>query len=272
MNLKINKEKLDDILKAFYTLVKIKIVVFDSEHNVITAYPVKDCHFCEMMKSNEETRKLCKVSDYNSFDICRKTGKLMLYTCYAGLVEACAPLKYNGVIIGYIMFGQISDLPSKPTLIQNIKDVCKQYGLDSRSFLKYADSIKLKSHDSIFAAAKIMEACISYILLNEMLIPQKDGIVEKCCIYINENADSVTVEALCAYMKISRTSLYSMFKEKLGIGVSGYIRETRLEKAKAMLTETDLTIAEIAEKCGFADYNYFSRIFKKKYGISPRNI
>ena len=41
---------------------------------------------------------------------------------------------------------------------------------------------------------------------------------------------------------------------------------------KTLLSETKLPVSEIASLCGFADYNYFSRVFKKKYGISPITI
>ena len=46
--------------------------------------------------------------------------------------------------------------------------------------------------------------------------------------------------------------------------------EYRLEKAKEMLTDSDLKIKEIALYTGYQDELYFSKVFKKKYGVSPR--
>ncbi|MBD9009716.1 MAG: AraC family transcriptional regulator [Clostridiales bacterium] len=53
------------------------------------------------------------------------------------------------------------------------------------------------------------------------------------------------------------------------MGVAEYIRKKRLEYACSMLKSGELSVAEVSEKAGFSDYNYFSRLFKKHYGVSP---
>lgn len=55
-----------------------------------------------------------------------------------------------------------------------------------------------------------------------------------------------------------------------GENPSAYIQKIRLEKAQRMLqVEPNMSIGEIALKCGFEDFAYFSRVFKKKYGVMP---
>ena len=271
MELKINLDKLDDVMQAFHSLTKIKIIIFDEDHNIIHSYPKYDCAFCRKMKSYAHTAEQCAKNDIKIFNECKKTGNLILYTCHAGLVEGCAPLKQNGKVLGYIMFGQISDLPSRNTLYQNISNVCREYNLDENQFMKVAKSIKLKSHNDIMASAKIFEACISYIILNEMLIPQFDKTMLECEQYIATHLDSVSVETLCEHLNLSRTTLYDIFRNKTGQGVSAFIRNKQLEEAKRLLSETKLSVSEVSSKCGFADYNYFSRVFKKKFGYSAKS-
>ena len=270
MELKINFEKLDCIMQAFYTLTKIKIVIFDEKRNVIRAYPQNDCVFCRKLKSFTHTATQCAQNDINIFNECKKTGKFIIYTCHAGLIEGCAPLMYNDKIIGYIMFGQISDLPSREILNQNIINICREYGLDEKIFLQYSKSIKLKKHNDITAAAQIFEACISYIILNEMLMPEQDKTMHICEEYILSHLDTVNVESLCAHLNLSRTALYSIFHKKTGLGIASFIRNKQLEESKKLLSETNLSICEISARCGFADYNYFSRVFKKKFGYSAK--
>ena len=271
MELKINFEKLNDIMQAFYSVTGIKIIIFDDKHNIIHSYPQHDCDFCRKMKSVQHTAKECALNDTDIFNECKKKGKLMLYTCHAGLVEGCAPLKQNGKVLGYIMFGQISDFPTMEALTQNIVNVCREYSLDEAAFLKTALSIKLKSYDEIMASAKIFEACISYILLNEMLIPEHDRTMLECEKYIDSHLDSVSVECLCEHLNLSRTALYNIFRIKTGQGVAAFIRNKQLENAKKLLSDTDLSISEVSARCGFSDYNYFSRVFKKKYGVSAKS-
>ncbi|MCY9514044.1 AraC family transcriptional regulator [Paenibacillus apiarius] len=59
------------------------------------------------------------------------------------------------------------------------------------------------------------------------------------------------------------------FKEKAGRNFQTYISEIRIRKAQELLLETQLTIADIAAKVGFADNLYFSRVFKQKSGMTP---
>ena len=56
-----------------------------------------------------------------------------------------------------------------------------------------------------------------------------------------------------------------------GITINHLITQKRLQQAKVLLRNTDKSISEIAEAVGFVNYNYFSRIFKKYYHMSPRD-
>ncbi|GHV76054.1 hypothetical protein AGMMS49942_08750 [Spirochaetia bacterium] len=61
----------------------------------------------------------------------------------------------------------------------------------------------------------------------------------------------------------------TIFKEEMGENLSAYLNRLRVEKAGYMLTETNLTLSEIASSCGFEDQSWFSKIFKNYTGISP---
>ena len=88
---------------------------------------------------------------------------------------------------------------------------------------------------------------------------------------IDENLDNTdfSVEQLAEMLHISRVQLYRKIKAILGINISDYIGNIRLERAKAMLDRNEHTISEIAYSCGFSTPNYFSTAFKNKYGSSP---
>lgn len=95
--------------------------------------------------------------------------------------------------------------------------------------------------------------------------------INRLNILIKENLDSTefSVEHLAEDLNISRVQLYRKVKAMLGISVSDYISDFRLEKAKSMLESTSLRISEIAYANGFSSPNYFSTTFKNKYGTSP---
>ena len=108
--LNLNKTSLLELMQDFYILTGIRIVIFDSAYREVLAWPADRCSFCRLMHDHEISEKQCAVRELHIFERCRKNSELEIYHCPAGLVEATAPLIDNGIIIGYIMFGQISYL------------------------------------------------------------------------------------------------------------------------------------------------------------------
>lgn len=70
-------------------------------------------------------------------------------------------------------------------------------------------------------------------------------------------------------LKVSPAYLSSLFKKELNITLTEYIRNEKLKQAATLLTCTTLTIQDISSQVGILDYNYFSKLFKKKYNLSP---
>ncbi|WP_338647392.1 substrate-binding domain-containing protein [Flavobacterium sp. KS-LB2] len=89
---------------------------------------------------------------------------------------------------------------------------------------------------------------------------------------IEKNLDNsaYTVEDLARSLTISRVQLYRKVKAILGISVSDYINNMRLDKSKELLKKSELNISEIAYAVGFSSPNYFSTSFKNKFGVTPK--
>lgn len=81
--------------------------------------------------------------------------------------------------------------------------------------------------------------------------------------------DSLNVESLCRELGMSHSQLHRKLTALTGYSTNRYIRHIRIEKAKKMLQETQLSISEVAYATGFNDPYYFSRAFKQKEGLSP---
>ena len=92
--------------------------------------------------------------------------------------------------------------------------------------------------------------------------------------YISQNLykSDYTVEDLASDLNISRVQLYRKVKAILGISISDHLNNIRLEKSKELLLKTNQNISEIAFSTGFSSPYYFSNVFKKKYGISPKDF
>ena len=95
--------------------------------------------------------------------------------------------------------------------------------------------------------------------------------VYRACQYIDTHysAKSCTVKGVAEALKIDRSYLYRMFKDEIGISIIDYITRRRISKAEIMLSNSDLSIKDVAYSVGFSDQMYFSRVFKKTNGKSP---
>ena len=81
--------------------------------------------------------------------------------------------------------------------------------------------------------------------------------------------DHYTLDALARQYSVSVSSLSHRFKAVTGVSPMEYLQSCRMANAKQMLAETDCSIGEIVEKCGFSDSSNFSRAFKNQLGLSP---
>ncbi len=272
MSLTLNVSELKELMKSFYMLSGIRFVLFDDAFKQILSYPENDCAFCSIMKSHPTTRRKCNYADRRQCEKCEKENKLVLYKCHAGLVEAVIPLHESEKIIGYLMFGQITDNPDKSEIFSRVQKLSNELKFDTAKLTRGIDSISYKTSEQIQSAAKIMEACTSYIINRELITPENNKIFEGAKAYIEEHlGDSLKIEDICEALGVGRTKLYEIFKSEIKMGVSKYILRRRMHKAKKLLKSTDMPIPEIADSIGFTDYNYFGRVFKKTYGKSPKS-
>jgi AraC-like DNA-binding protein/ligand-binding sensor protein len=79
----------------------------------------------------------------------------------------------------------------------------------------------------------------------------------------------ISLQEISRASGLSAPYFSSIFKEEMGENLSSYLNRLRVDKAATLLTESDLSLNEIARLCGFEDQSWFSKIFKRYIGVSP---
>ena len=101
----------------------------------------------------------------------------------------------------------------------------------------------------------------------------KDHVVSNVQKYIDSHIeDRLSLNDVAAVFGLSPNYLSALFKKTCNIGFTEYITQKKIARAKALLLEQDYKIYEVAERLGFESAFYFSKVFKKVEGISPRDF
>lgn len=95
----------------------------------------------------------------------------------------------------------------------------------------------------------------------------------RICTYLEEQYERPhTRESVAAQFQISTGHLTRLFREEGGSGFQQTLEELRIREAKRLLRTGEFQIQDIALRCGFQDAGYFSRVFRKYHGISPKKF
>jgi AraC-like DNA-binding protein len=99
----------------------------------------------------------------------------------------------------------------------------------------------------------------------------RDVILEKINRYVREHLErAVSIPDLATELGYSVSHLRAVFRDRLGVSLGRYMRESRLSEAAKLLQSGELSVGGIGDRCGFESLFAFSRAFRKAYGLSPR--
>jgi len=101
----------------------------------------------------------------------------------------------------------------------------------------------------------------------------KPNLVEQIIRYMHDNYNKpITRESVAQLYHYSVPYLSKRFRKETGSSMIDYLIGIRIEKAKKLLQKTDITIQQTATSVGYDDVSYFTRIFKKVTGVSPKQF
>jgi signal transduction histidine kinase/DNA-binding response OmpR family regulator/ligand-binding sensor domain-containing protein len=106
----------------------------------------------------------------------------------------------------------------------------------------------------------------------ELVHTEKDkDFMQKLLALIEANIQEpdLDVEFLCNHLYISRTKLYQKIKSVSDQSIGDFIKTIRLKKAIQIMTHEDIPLNKVADRIGLQSHSYFSRVFKKEFGVSP---
>ena len=155
------------------------------------------------------------------------------------------------------------------------------YGSDKNQFINFAQLMMHEFQDKKPGFEKVchglLEVLLVYISRKQKLSVISESsfqLSKECAIakrYIDTNyAQDITLDSLADLTHINKFYLAHSFTECIGQSPISYLTERRLAACKELLSSSNLSVTQIANSAGFSSQSYFSQIFNKKVGMSPR--
>lgn len=262
-----NTEKL---LTSFAMLAGVDVAFLNRHHGCVMASDFDIPEFCSYLHHSKKCYECCKQSDITAFRYVERTGKIHRYTCPFGLQEAIAPIIEGDDVAGYLMIGPSVRPGEKQE--EEILLLAKQADPKTNTAVlrEYLKRLPVFEEEK-FAACCDMATVLAEHMAGEGTVQGGEKTLPALVkSYITKNLHKkITLTELSMRMHCSTVTLTESFRQEYGITIMQYLLKKRLQYAKRLLSDTNLSVGTVAEQCGFTEAAYFSRCFKKAFGVPP---
>ncbi|QHW32407.1 AraC family transcriptional regulator [Paenibacillus rhizovicinus] len=216
-------------------------------------------------------------------------GSFAYYACHFDLAYMGRELDFPDDIYVQVDYANLPEVPVQEELLERPLQTIADFELppfystvaSHRFGERFADLLALFEREPFGFQAR-MRACLLDViglLLEETHTaegirqdsPHKAMITEMIALMHGPGLQGeVDLEPIVGRYGMTLKYARTLFKQATGLSWTRYLTRLRMERAKMLLRQGGLSVGEIAERCGYADLHYFSRLFKKLEGLPPR--
>lgn len=256
-----------ELMRELYNISGFRVSLHDTERQELISYPSAPAAFCSWIQQKPQVRARCEACDAKAFRRVQETKEPYIYHCHYGLYEVVAPLYDFGVLSGYLMMGQMLDTESGSR--EQVERLASRDAVDLKRLHELVALLPTTTREKLASYVRIMSVCAEYITLTNRMNLGSHSLADEVKRYIGQHyAEKISIDLLARQFLSSKSTLMTAFKQHFDKTINRYLTEVRLREAKKLLHQ-DLSIGEVAEHCGFADQNYFAKVFFKEYGKTP---
>ncbi|MDD3244166.1 MAG: PocR ligand-binding domain-containing protein, partial [Eubacteriales bacterium] len=260
---KFDLPRIQAILTDFYQLTGFRVGIYTPELEMVAEYPQEHCALCALVRSR--ARGQCRKSDMAHGQLACTGSEFSSYACHAGLTESLAPIRSERALLGYLMIGQLRTDPTCAAQKSQLKRLARKWGLDFSALQSAYDAMPVVPAKQITAAAHILQVCAAHLCAENMVAPDRQLLPVRFSDYLAQNyAGHVTLDKLCAALGVGKSTLTASCQAHFGASPMELVTRQRIRRAQTLLRQSSLSVAQIAENTGFADPNYFAKVFRRQ--------
>lgn len=243
----------------------------------LLGYIIHQNPFCIYVKTNHTLWSHCVCVKQKLLKALEK-GEVC-GACHCGVMELAAPIRRGGEVIGFVSAGGF--WPDERMLRRRLHAVSRRYGFDETELRRVYEagfSTRPTPSPELRAAIGTLALLFSSVADN---LPMQDAssggsgieghlLCQRALEYLHVRyGKPIRIEDVARFCNCSQSHIQHLFRQAYGISVGAYLEGLRMDKACALLAETELPVRQVAARTGYTDANYFSTVFSRRKGLSP---
>ncbi len=273
-----------DLLHSLSVLSGIGICFYDIERFYQFSSPQNRpyighyCEFCRSARLLSGGRAACDKSDrLRAMTYAAQYRAPFLFSCHMGMRELVVPIcAEDDALRGLVFLGQCRIAGKEDG--DRVAAAAAAMGGDGARFRALYDALPIITEERLWAMGKVVSLYFRPITALSRALPERPEarvlgqgtLGSRVAAYIEVHyMQDISPAAISRAFFISPAYLARAFRAERGCTVGEYLRTVRLQNAERMLLGSTLPVGTVAQNVGYSDYNYFSRLFRERYGCSP---
>ncbi|MEL7563905.1 MAG: PocR ligand-binding domain-containing protein [Dehalobacterium sp.] len=232
----VEKDLLEKMLFSFSKSTGLKAILVDTEGNTLVSpeKEIKDCRFCQMIRSDGNGMKKCQRSYARAGREAAKYGEPYIFRCHAGLIAWAAPILLDGYV-GSIICGQVLMWEPEDYFLEEIEEMVKGLDIDFIEVKWAAAQLDVMSSEKVQAAADLLFIVANHIMKSGVIVlEQRRKIALQQAKLAEEMHARKRAQVAMRTMESRSLRLYAIEKE---FEIKNKVRNFEREEASALLDQ-----------------------------------
>lgn len=269
-----NSKDVAEEIESFFLAVEESLGVSITFHDLIGAFRIGGGSPLLLKSRTTHTSPICVYAhtrkclrDCQQFANSRASQKASAFrhSCWKGVDEIVMPLFNDGVHMGTLFAGCFR---SEKAPDEDIAPLTRSKIIRMRSdlpMLRKSDYARISRMLNMLA--KALQRKLDEIKgVATYTDTRKESIIRYMDSHINQK---ITLRDVSSHICLSESRACHVVKELFGVSFKSILTNERIDRAKHLLRNSDYPVSDIAERVGFADIHYFSKVFKARTGLPP---
>lgn len=266
------KRSAEDLLQAFARMTNMSVSLYDRGfHGLVGFSGAQVSSICSLIHRCDTCLGRCLESDRYAKEICPDTGEALPYLCPFGMCEIIVAIRQSGSTIGYLLAGK--SLPVGRDAEERMWSALSPYWQEignTSLFWEKVQGLPRHTPEEYEAICRLLEALAEVIGADDLFLGQDVPLPALVYRYLKKNYHThITLPELSMLFHCNTVTLSEKFRKEYGKTVIEALTAIRLEHAQKLLRQTELSVEEIAARCGFSERRYFTKCFRRASGYSP---